>query len=567
MKKAKDLLNLLNRINGNGYKGYKETEGEYDFGRYILSIDHVQGDPFAVPSRVRVIVNEKYGKFPENYFNKYYKRVAVVDFLTRLCTFNINKYYDKVKGSGKSGIFEIDSCDQQILDRTSIFINKERVEGRFQIGFPAAGRKILSQEAIKIFFEFLPNIVEKTLYFDNINGKDLKEHIELVEDQTYIRNKLNEMGICAFIANDSILPRENGISQKPLKNSVIKFKSPENLEIEISLPNRGIIKGMGIPKGITLIVGGGYHGKSTLLKALELGVYNHIKGDGREFVITDDSAVKVRAEDGRRIEKVDISMFINNIPNGEDTVKFSSDNASGSTSQAANIVEAIECGTKLLLIDEDTSATNFMIRDEMMQKLVKSSKEPITPFINRAGDLYKDEKISTILVLGSSGEYFNIADTVIMLDEYKILDVTKKAKQIIKDRKNYYQLNNKKVEIKFNRIVLKKSFKENYKEVKVKSLGMDGILYNKLEINLRFVEQLVNVSQVNAIGEILKYIKDRSIDEKLTLAENINKVYDIINREGLDIISYKRGILGNLALPRKYEIASALNRFRELSIK
>ena len=101
---------------------------------------------------------------------------------------------------------------------------------------------------------------------------------------------------------------------------------------------------MGIRKGITLIVGGGYHGKSTLLKALEAGVYNHIAGDGREFVITDDTAFKLRAEDGRSITGVDISPFIKNLPNKKDTVHFSTEDASGSTSQAANLMEALESG-------------------------------------------------------------------------------------------------------------------------------------------------------------------------------------------------------------------------------
>ena len=167
-----------------------------------------------------------------------------------------------------------------------------------------------------------------------------------------------------------------------MKNG-IHFVSPSSMEVTLNLPNHGPLKGMGIPKGITLIVGGGYHGKSTLLEALELGVYNHIAGDGREYVITESDAVKIRAEDGRSIKSADISLFINDLPNGKDTCCFYTEDASGSTSQAANVMEAIETGSRLLLIDEDTSATNFMIRDELMQRVVKRSQEPITPFIER----------------------------------------------------------------------------------------------------------------------------------------------------------------------------------------
>ncbi|MCY6485286.1 ABC-ATPase domain-containing protein [Clostridium aestuarii] len=568
MKDSKLLLRELEQIDGKGYKAYKDIEGKYKFDKYILSIEHVQGDPFAAPSRIRIIIEQKYAKFPLQYFNENHKRIAVVDFLTRLVYKNINKYYDKVNGSGKSGVLAIDNCDQEILDRTSIYINNDRVEARLEVGLPAAGRRILAKQTKTIFFDVMPIIVEQSLFFKNTDKKALINHIKLVEDQNYIRKQLKRKNICSFIANGSILPRESGISTKPLKKQAVPFKSPKSLEIELNLPNEGIIKGMAIPNGITLIVGGGYHGKSTILKALELGVYNHIKGDGREFVITNDSAVKVRAEDGRKIEKVDISLFINNLPNGKSTKKFSSENASGSTSEAANIVEALEGKTKLLLIDEDTSATNFMIRDKKMQKLVSVDKEPITPFINRVRSLYINKDVSTILVVGSSGDYFNVADTVIMMDEYKPIDVTKVAKQIADNKVlPEVDLDSGEINMYCNRVVLNRSFPENYKGVKVKINGMHTILYNKITVDLKSVEQIVDISQTNAIGEIFKYIKNNVKDEEMTLTEIVDKVYKVINEKGLDYISSKKGHPGRLALPRKHEIASALNRFRELRIK
>lgn len=365
MKNLSDLKRELEKIDGRGYKTYKTLEGQYSFEDYILSIDHVQGDPFASPSRIRVIVNSN-NNFPKNLFDEKYKKITICDFLTRLFSKNIYKYGEKVFGSGKSGLIEISKCSQQVIERTSIIINNEKIEARFYVGFPARGRSVLSKELEKILFNIIPNIVKNTLIYNNINIKALNDKLKLLEDQEFIRKQLKDKKLIAFIANNSILPRESGISQKPLKDGK-KFISPKELEVEFNTPNRGLIKGMGIPEGITLIVGGGYHGKSTLLKALELGVYNHIEGDGREFVITDNTALKVRAEDGRAITKTDISLFINNLPNGKDTKKFYTENASGSTSQAANIIEGIESGTKLFLIDEDTSATNFMIRDSVMQ--------------------------------------------------------------------------------------------------------------------------------------------------------------------------------------------------------
>ena len=374
---------------------------------------------------------------------------------------------------------------------------------------------------------------------------------------------MKDKKLIAFIANNSILPRESGISQKPLKDGK-KFISPKELEVEFNTPNRGLIKGMGIPEGITLIVGGGYHGKSTLLKALELGVYNHIEGDGREFVITDNTALKVRAEDGRAITKTDISLFINNLPNGKDTKKFYTENASGSTSQAANIIEGIESGTKLFLIDEDTSATNFMIRDSVMQQLVSKDKEPITPFIDVARSLYKQKGISTILVAGSSGDFFDIADLVIQMDNYEPYEVTKKAKALSRGITNVNE--NLKVDIDFNRVILKGSIESSLKGVKVKTLGKDGISINKENIDLRAVEQIVDNEQLNTIGAIMKYAENKLMGKNLTLAQIADNITEELKNNLIGIENIKGGY-GSFAIVRKQEIMCAYNRYRKIKIR
>lgn len=430
MKGYQELQSELQKIDGRDYKAYENIKGQYKFDKFILSIDHVQGDPFAPPSKARVTVSQADAKFLLEFFDSPCKRIASVDFLTRLFDENIKRYYQKVYGTGKSGLLTIDSCGQEMLDRTSIVIDEAKVEARFEIGLPASGRSVLGRSVGIIFFEALPRIIANTLYYSSIDKDKLQKQVDLSVDQDYLRKHLEDKGLIAFIANGSILPRESGISSRPMGKGAVPFKSPESMEVEFNLPIKGNIKGMGIKKGITLIVGGGYHGKSTLLRALELGVYNHIEGDGREYVVSVQDAIKIRAEDGRRIEKVDISPFIKNLPSLQDTVRFSTENASGSTSQAANIMEAVEIGTSLLLIDEDTSATNFMIRDKKMQRLVSSDREPITPFIDRVRHLYDDLGISTIIVAGSSGDYFDAADTVIMMDEYNTKDVTCDAKKI-----------------------------------------------------------------------------------------------------------------------------------------
>ncbi len=566
MKGSLDLKKALSLINGKSYGSYKSLSDRYDFKKYVLSIDHVQGDPFASPSKLQIIIDQKTAKFPADLFNTSYKRIALEDYLTRLFYSNINKFSSTVFGSGKSGLISISRCDAEILERTSVIISPKEIQVRFEVGFPARGRTILSKELEKILFEFLPNIVENTLIYDNLNKSHIKKRIELSEDQNYIRNYIKTNDLIAFIANGSILPRESGISSKPLKDG-LKFQSPKSMEIELNLPFKGKIKGMGIKKGITLFVGGGFHGKSTILKALELGVYNHIEGDGREYVITDETALKVRAEDGRFIKNTDISLFINNLPNGKDTRKFSTDNASGSTSQAANIIEGIESDAKVLLIDEDTSATNFMIRDDIMQKLVSKDKEPITPFIEIVKALYDKLGISTILVVGSSGDYFDIADTVIQMDSYEPKDVTSEAKSLSRGIV-LKRINNssKDISIDFNRKLKKGSIVSGPKGVKIKTLGIDGLSINKDTIELRSVEQIVDSHQINSLGYIMKFAEDNIVNNNKTIRDVVNETLDYISKNGLISISPVKYGIGSLAMPRKQEIIACFNRYRNLKL-
>lgn len=462
----------------------------------------------------------------------------------------------------------IDRCGQEILERTSISIKEDCIEARFEIGLPAAGRRVLGKTADNIFSHIIPKIVASSLVYKNINQKFLKKQVDLILDQEHIRSELNERGLVAFIANGSILPRESGVSDKPLIDKAVPFNSPKNFETEFVLPNSGPVRGMGIPKGITLIVGGGYHGKSTLLKALELGVYNHIPGDGRELVITRNDAVKIRAEDGRSVQKVNISPFINHLPNNKDTFKFSTENASGSTSQAANVMEALEAGSKLLLIDEDTSATNFMIRDGRMQKLVSKDKEPITPFIDKIRPLYREHGVSTILIIGGSGDYFDTADQIIMMDEYIPKDVTTKAKEIASTT-GYTR--EKSEENKFGDITARVPAKcisiQSKAPDKIKAKGKHFIIYNKSTIDLSGLEQLVDDSQTNCIAVMLDFLKKGILDNKMTISQAVDKLFKQIDDFGMESIFPYQNCPGNLALPRKYEVHGAINRYRELNIK
>ncbi len=556
----KTLEGILSRIDGKGYKAYKDLTGTYRMKNFTLYIDYVQGDPFASPSRIRVRVDQKVAGFPGELFEGRSRRIGFEDFITRAVAGAIGATAEGHRGTGKSGLIAIQGCGQEMLERTSVVINKEYIEARLTIGLPAAGRRVLARQAKEMLLDELPRIVDRSLIYRALDAEKLRKHVETMEDADHLRGALDGLGLVCFIANGSVLPRESGISQKPLKRGAIPFVSPPSMEVEIKLPNRGIVKGMGIKKGVTLIVGGGYHGKSTLLRAMERGVYNHVPGDGREFVISCADAVKIRAEDGRAVERVNISPFINNLPNGDDTVGFSTQNASGSTSQAANIMEALELGARVLLLDEDTSATNFMIRDGRMQELVAKDKEPITPFIDRIRQLYEEMGVSTVLVVGGSGDYFEVADSVVMMDSYRPYDVTDRAKGIAA---KYAALREKETADAFGGVTERKPLSVGRMDdgFKVKVKGMGTILFGRDAIDLDFVEQLVDYGQVNTIADILKYMQ-RYVDGKSTLRVVLARVMNDIQNKGLDVISPFRGHPGELSMPRIYEIGAAINRLR-----
>jgi predicted ABC-class ATPase len=563
-----DLEALLLRLEGKGYKAYKGLEGVYRTPTFTLFIDHVQGDPFAPPSRVRVQVEHRKAGFPPDTYSTKSRRIALADFLTRQFA-AVAERVEEHLGTGHSGLIAIDRPGQEILERTSVVITEEYIEARFVVGLPARGRRILGKEAAELLCRKVPKIVEETLFFSKLDRRSLYLQILTAEDADWLRGQLPKRGLVAFVADGSILPRRSGIDDRPLpQEKAIPFRSPESLKVEFHLPNRGLIKGMGIPEGVTLIVGGGYHGKSTLLNAIQLGIYNHIPGDGREFVVTIPSAVKIRAEDGRRIEKVDISPFISNLPFGQDTTRFCTENASGSTSQAANIIEALEAGAKLLLLDEDTCATNFMVRDHRMQELISKDKEPITPFIDKVRQLYSEHGVSTILVMGGSGDYFDVADTVIAMIEYRPYDVTAEAKAIAEkykaERKNEGGESFGQIKPRVPLAWSLDPSKGKY-EVKITAKGTRAIVFGRHEIDLSAVEQLVHPGQLYAIGQALYYARERYMDGRRTVAEILKLVMEDIERGGLDVLDSR--LMGHYAIFRPQELAAALNRLRTLKVK
>ena len=564
--KASDLKEILQRIDHKGYPAYKETKGKYEFQKFVLSIDHVQGDPFASPSKVSVYVSCMNACFPKELYLEKCRRIALQDYILRQFGKSVEKVSFKAKGSGKSGLMSVSRPGQEVLERSACKIGKDgSLLLRMEVGFPANGRTVNSRELEKILFQFLPECVENSLFYQVLSKKEVEETVNLASDQQFIREQLKAMGLVAFVANQAVLPRESGVSGRPMKEG-IPFQSPKSMEVTLQLPYRGTIKGMGIPKGISLIVGGGYHGKSTLLKALEAGVYNHISGDGREYVITDETAMKLRAEDGRSIKNVDISMFIRDLPNGKDTINFSTEDASGSTSQAANVMEACEAGSKLFLIDEDTSATNFMIRDELMQLVVEREAEPIVPFIDRVRELYEDFGISTILVAGSSGSYFHKADCIVQMRQYEPEEITEYAKEKAKAYPLAVQPVEKKGELTFNRLLQPERSWQKDGRIKIKTQGKDSILINHDVIDVRYVEQLTDQEQLATLGYLMKYAGVRLWNGRKSLKQTVEELFAILEEKGMEEICENFYLPCNFAMVRPQEMFACINRYRKLKV-
>jgi predicted ABC-class ATPase len=627
------LTETLNRIDGRGYKSYSEIRGRFDFDRFTLFVDHIQGDPFAAPSKLRIRVPAREAGLPDDLTAPGIRRLASADFLARSVRTAIAELTGtrrargnpdpaeqgraggrtggrgsdhrggrgSGRGSGKSGQIFIDAGGQEVLERTAVLIDPDWIEARIELGLPAAGRRILGREAIFLLVEQLPRLVEAGLLGENLSLDAMRAFVECVENQESIRRHLDEIGCVAFVADGSLLPRASGASELPMTDAqAIRFRSPESQAVEIEIPNpigearTRTLRGMGIRRGITLIVGGGYHGKSTLLRALETCIYPHVPGDGREYVVAAPDLVKIRAEDGRSVSGVDIHGFIDGLPgNAHDgrhrTRAFSSPDASGSTSQAANIAEALELGARGLLLDEDTSATNFMVRDARMQRLVHRDHEPITPFVDRIRELHERLGVSTVLVMGGCGDYFGVADTVIMMRDYQAQDVTQEAHRIANENESgRLPETTGALEPVAPRRPLASSFvaSRGRRQESISARGRELILYGEESLDLRHLAQLVDPSQTRAIAQAIRLasqdlmgeapVEEPSQDPETsvpTLAAVLEALDALFDDEGLDVLDRhgtERGTErhpGNFARPRRYEVGGAINRMRSLKVQ
>ncbi len=623
---ADDLRARLRAIERRPYPAYRDLQGSWRFPDYVLSIDHVQGDPFAAPSSLSLRIPAATAGFPRALLadparpETSRNSIALADHLLYAFHEELAAHSHQTRGSGKSGLLACSCPGEEVLARSACaFDNKGNLTARFQVGFPAAGRTVLAGELDRILFDILPGCVRASLLCAAYPPAELRDVADLAEDQTSLRAQMRERGLIAFVADGAVLPRASGVSQRPLEGA-LPFRSPDEDRVTFQLPHAGAVSGMGIRPGVTVIVGGGYHGKSTLLDALQRGVYDHVSGDGRELVATDPTATKVRAEDGRAIWDADISPFVRNLPSGADTRHFTSANASGSTSQAAGIVEAVEADARVLLMDEDTCATNLMVRDDLMAQVVAAADEPIVPYSSLMRGLYDACGVATILVAGSSGAFFASADHVIQMDRYEPRDVTARVREVLasaggtgtpgqKDGAGMKDAPGQKDGAGMKDAPGEKDSAGERDETgerdgeaeshtpgdkpaqpagfphldfstrrphadlrvldgphgrpKLRTDGREGFSVNREDVDLRAVEQLVDPEQTELLALLVVELS-RRMDGRTPLRTLVADLMAELDRGGFEAVCGRR-IPGNLAMVRPQEVHAAVDRCRWVS--
>jgi predicted ABC-class ATPase len=547
-----DLSNELTALEGTSYGRYKSLRGKWWAGPAILDIFKVQSDPYAPPSRVGLHFDPDAADLPSDWHATPERRRALAVLLAK-----------RLRSACRTKDLRVDAGGQEILRRASCDVGEDgSVVFRLGAQLPGHGRRIAGREAARLLCEHLPDAADEALAVGEAEAERWVRH---ADDVAALRERVAERGLVAFVADGAMLARRSGVDDRPLESGV-PFASPPSMAVEFTLPHAGTVRGMGIEPGVTLIVGGGFHGKSTLLRALETGVWDHVPGDGREFAVTDRSAVKIRAEDGRAVTGVDVHAFVDHLPSGEDTRHFTTENASGSTSQAAAVVESLEAGARVLLIDEDTAATNLMIRDARMQALVAKDREPLTPLVDLVRSMADDHGVATVLVMGGSGDYMDVADRVVLMDAYRPEDVTERARALAAAPTGR-RVEAEGFRMPRARVVDPRSVSSDSRgRQKIRADGTDGLRFGESEVDVRSVEQITDPSMTTGIGLAIEAaLREGWIDGEATVAAVLDRLEAALDEGGTAALLRIRDV--DLAVPRRYEVAAALNRMRELRVR
>ena len=561
-----DLVGHLHALDGRSYAAYKAIVGRYRApAGWFLYIDRVQADPYAPPTRIHMDVpTDLHGLAlldEADLLADVDRRLAVGDFLTR-------ELHAGFRGTALS----IASPGQEILERSSVILRPdEQKEGagwvleiRARLALPAQGRSIQGREASRIVGRDLVRELEEATDLTGERGDRLVRHVATLEDHRALRAVVARNGWVSFLADGAILPRRSGVSDEPLDGGV-PLQAPDSMAATVELPHAGSVRGTVVEAGVSVIVGGGYHGKSTLLSAIERGVYPHVPGDGRELVATVPDAVKVRAADGRAVTGVDLTPFISHLPAGRDTASFTTRNASGSTSQAASIIEAVEAGSTALLLDEDTSATNLLIRDSRMRELVAAEREPITPLVDRITALFRRRGVSTVMVMGGSGDYLDVADRVLLMDAYHLRDVTEQARRVVADQpRPLTELED--FAAPRQRVPEPAPPRTRRGPVRTRAQGTSTLILDREDIDISDVGGVTDPGQAEAIAYALRALLEQRFDGVSPLRECLDDLEALLDDEGLDALTDERERPAFLVRPRMVDVGAAVSRYRRLEL-
>ena len=538
--------------------------GSYDCGDFELHIDSVPDDPSRNPLRMRVRVGIAGAGFPDTAFSTKSREIAARDFMTR--TFNAGAAAQSALSRIRGARIFIDRPGPVILETSAVVVGDGIIEARFTADLPIEGDRIVGNALRELFMKNIPGIVRASLVYDGFDAVKFTATVDTAEDADTLRNMLPEMGLAAFVADGSVPAGKAGIVTRGASKAV-QFRAPETLAVTVELPNRGAVRGLGVPAGITVVAGERTSGKTALLTALALGVYNHPPDDGRELIVTAPDAVYVPFEEGRRIENVDISPIIPKGSVGDDMQSFRTEAATPVESQAANIIEALEIGTSLLLFNEDSVAPGFATRDARIQELLSGDEVTLTPLVYILPALRDEMGVSAVIALGGSGDFLDIADTVIVMSGSELTDATEKAAKIVRERPTgrksipsataIQRRDRRPFRTGLEPVKLKK-------EEKVRPHGSGYVQYGDEFIDLDKVIQLVSSSQARGIARGLSLVR-RLMDGSRSLRDAVNEVMKRIDAVGLDTLSNRR--MGDLAGFRPHELAAAVNRLKQLKVK
>lgn len=601
-----ELTSHLHAIDGRSYAAYKAIVGRYrsPLG-WVLYIDRIQPDPYAPPTAIRVVLplaltgadarltgftprltgadtrptgaNETLTEAnePLTVTNSHLtasptRAVALRDYLARTLR-------ELLKGQAIS----IAPAGQEILERSSVNLHETwqddfstpafnapgpYLELRLRWSLPAFGREIAGRQAARNLNLDLARAVAGLDLRESELGAEAWKHCQVAEDHAALQEILVERGWVAFLADGANLARRSGVSQLPLEGGV-PLTAPETLAQTVQLPHAGVVRGTAIPAGVTVIAGGGYHGKSTLLNAIARGIYPHIPGDGRELVATVPEAMAVRAADGRAVTGVDLRPFISHLPGRDaDPAQFTTANASGSTSQAASIMESLELwgqpAQAALLLDEDTCATNLLIRDQRMRALVSSEREPITPLVDRIRALHRERGISTLIVMGGSGDYLDVADQVLIMDSYRLVDATAQARQVC-DSQPRVDTSLPDFPLPAQRLPQSPEAKRRGPS-RTRALGTQRLVLDRHEVDVADVSGLVDEGQALAVAWALRALLERHFDGRTSLSQALAQVAKRLDDVGLDALGEAHPAF--LVRPRLVDVGAAVNRLRSLQV-